>query len=45
MGMKEKFAQNIEVKVSFMEFLLQTQESFGGFFCLTFYILLWFLWE
>ena len=32
MGMKEKFAQNMEVQVSFMEFLLQIQESFGGFF-------------
>ena len=30
--MKEKFAQNIEVPVSLMEFLLQTQESFDGFF-------------
>ena len=42
-GMKEKFEQNIEVPVSLMEFLLQTQESFDGFFCLTFYILRWFL--
>ena len=29
--MKEKFAQNMEA-VSLMEFLLQTQGSFGGFF-------------
>ena len=42
-GMKEKFEQNIEVPVSLMEFLLKTQESFDGFFCLTFYILRWFL--
>ena len=28
-GMKEIFAQNIEVPVSLMEFLLQTQGSFG----------------
>ena len=41
--MKEKFEQNIEVPVSLMEFLLKTQESFDGFFCLTFYILRWFL--
>ena len=38
-GMKEKFAQNMEVPVSLMEFLLQTQGSFGKFFCLKFYIL------
>ena len=31
-GMKEKFAQNMEVPVSLMECLLQTQGSFGGFF-------------
>ena len=31
-GMKEKFAQNVEVPVSLMEFLFQTQGSFGGFF-------------
>ena len=30
-GMKEKFAQNMEVPVSLMEVLLQTQGSFGGF--------------
>ena len=30
-GMKETFAQNMEVQVSLMEFLLQTQGSFGGF--------------
>ena len=39
LDMKEKFAQNMEVAVSHMEFLLQTQRSFGGFFCLKFYIL------
>ena len=44
-GMKENFLQNIEVAVSLMEFLLQTQESFDGFFCLTFHILRWFLGE
>ena len=38
-GMKEKFAQNAEVPVSLTGYLLQTQESFGGFFCLKFYIL------
>ena len=37
--MNEKFAQNVVVPVSLMEFLLQTQGSFGGFFCLKFYIL------
>ena len=37
--MKEEFAQNMEVAVSLMEFLLQTQGSFVGFFCLKFYIL------
>ena len=31
-GMKEKFTQNMEVPVSLMECLLQTQGSFGGFF-------------
>ena len=31
-GMKEKLAQNMEVPVSLMEFLLQTQGSFDGFF-------------
>ena len=31
-GMKEKFAQNMEVQVSFMEFLLRTQGSLVGFF-------------
>ena len=31
-GMKEKFAQNMEVPVSLMEFLLQNQGSFGGSF-------------
>ena len=44
-GMKEKFAQNMELLVSLMEFLLQTQGSFGGFFCLNFYILQCFLGE
>ena len=44
-GMKEKFAQNMEVPISLMEFLLQTQESFGRFFCLKFYILRWFFGE
>ena len=31
-GMKERYAQNLEVPVSLMEFLLQTQESFDGRF-------------
>ena len=31
-GMNEKFVQNMEKTVSLMEFLLQTQGSFGGFF-------------
>ena len=31
-GMKEKFTQNMDVPVSLMEFLLQTQGSFGRFF-------------
>ena len=31
-GMKEKFVQNMEIPVSLMEFLLQTQGSFGGSF-------------
>ena len=44
-GVKEKFAQNMEVPVSLMKFLLQTLGSFGGFFCLTFYILRWLLGE
>ena len=44
-GIKEKFAQNLEVPVSLMEFLLQTQTSFDRFFCLIFYILRWFLGE
>ena len=30
-GMKEIFAQNMEVPVSLMEFLLQSQGTFGGF--------------
>ena len=33
-GMKEQ----CEVPVSLMEFLLQTRGSFGGIFCLKFYI-------
>ena len=32
--LKENIAQNMEVPVSLMEFLLQTQGSFGGFFLL-----------
>ena len=44
-GMKEKFVQNMEIPVSLMEFLLQTQGSFGGFFLLKFYILQCFLGE
>ena len=30
--MKEKFAQNTEVPVWLMDFLLQTQDNFNGFF-------------
>ena len=30
--MKEKFVQNIEEPVSIIEFILETQESFDGFF-------------
>ena len=37
--------QNMEVPVSLMEFSLQTQGSFGGFFCSKFYILLCFFGE
>ena len=44
-GMMEELTQNIEVPVSLIEFLLKTQESFGGFFCLKFYILRGFLRE
>ena len=44
-GMKEKISQNMEVAVSLVELLLQTQGSFGGFFCLRFYILRCFLGE
>ena len=44
-GIKKKFAQNMEVPVSIMKFLLQTQGSFGGFFCLKYYIFWWFLGE
>ena len=36
-GMKEKFTQNMEVSVSLMGYLLQTQGSFGGFFYLKFF--------
>ena len=43
--MKEKFAQNMAVPVSLMEFLLETQGSFSRFFCLKFYILRCFLLE
>ena len=32
MGMKEIFAQNMDVPVSLMGFLLQTQVSLGDFF-------------
>ena len=38
-GIKKIFAQNMEVPVSLMEFLLRTEGSFGEFFCLKFYIL------
>ena len=31
-GMKEKFAQNMEVTVSILEFLLKTKGTFGDFF-------------
>ena len=44
-GMKERFLKNMEVLVSIMEFLLQSPRELGGFFCLTFYILSWFLEE
>ena len=44
-GMKEKISQNMEVAVSLVELLLQTQGSFGGFLCLKFYILRCFLGE
>ena len=44
-GMKKKISQNMEVAVSLVELLLQTQGSFGGFFCLKFYILRCFLGE
>ena len=44
-GMKEKFTQNMEVPVSLMECLLQTQGSFGGFFFFFFLHLQWFLGE
>ena len=36
--MKEEFSQSMKVPVSLMEFLLQTQGTFGGFLCLKFYI-------
>ena len=35
----------MEKSVSLMGFLLQTQESFGGFVCLEFHILQYFLSE
>ena len=35
----------MEKSVSLMEFLLQIQESFGGFVCLEFHILQYFLSE
>ena len=38
-GMLGKFAQNMEVPVLLMEFLLQTQGPLVGFFCLKVYIL------
>ena len=38
-GIYENIVQNMEVSVSLMEFLLQTNGSFGGFFCLNVYIL------
>ena len=41
--MKEKFAKNMEESVSHMEFLLQIQATLSDFFCLSFYILRWFL--
>ena len=44
-GMKEKISQNMEIAVSLIEFLLQTQGIFVGFLCLKFYILLCFLEE
>ena len=44
-GMKEKFMQNLELPVSVMEVLLQTQTSFDRFFYLIFYIFQWFLGE
>ena len=44
-GMKEKFMQNLELPVSLMEVLLQTQTSFDRFFYLIFYIFQWFLGE
>ena len=44
-GMKKKLKQNMEVPVSLMEFSLQTQGSFDGFFCLKFYVLQCFLEE
>ena len=44
-GMKEKFVQSMEVLVSLMELLLQTQGALVDFFCLKFYILQCFLEE
>ena len=44
-GMKKKCAQIMEVPVSLMGFLLQTQESFDWYFYLMFYVLGCFLGE
>ena len=43
--MKKKFVQDMEVPVSLMQFLLQTQGRSGEFLCLNFYILRCFLGE
>ena len=37
--MKKKFVQDMEVPVSLMQFLLQTQGRSGEFLCFNFYIL------
>ena len=39
-GMREKFAQNMEVSVSLMEFLLQTQGAFGVFFLMVLHFMM-----
>ena len=44
-GIQETFAQNMEVQVSLMEFLLQTQGNFAGFFYFKFYTFRWSLGE